>query len=101
VQRDWWFWQSDNVQDLWSYHPWNWPISCGTSQQRQNWAPSGCSAQYKRCEGEHFAIAYAVAVVAETLQAVFLVGGFGSSGYMKEVIQKSNPGMLVIQPKEA
>jgi hypothetical protein len=42
-----------------------------------------------------------VAAVAKALQAVFLVGGFGSSGYMKEVIQKSNPGILVIQPKEA
>jgi hypothetical protein len=42
-----------------------------------------------------------VAAVAKALQAVFLVGGFGSSGYMKEPIQKSNPGILVIQLKEA
>jgi hypothetical protein len=36
-----------------------------------------------------------------TVKAIFLVGGFGSSAYLKEVIEKSNPGILVIQPKDA
>ncbi|KAH6662561.1 hypothetical protein B0J14DRAFT_707549 [Halenospora varia] len=35
------------------------------------------------------------------IKAIFLVGGFGSSAYLKDVIEKSNPGVLVIQPKEA
>ena len=34
-------------------------------------------------------------------RAVFLVGGFGSSVYLKSTIEKSNPGVLVMQPKEA
>jgi len=35
------------------------------------------------------------------VKAIFLVGGFGSSAYLKEVVEKSNPGILVIQPKDA
>ncbi|KEZ45057.1 hypothetical protein SAPIO_CDS2479 [Scedosporium apiospermum] len=35
------------------------------------------------------------------VKAIFLVGGFGSSAYLKQVIEKSNPGILVIQPREA
>lgn len=34
-------------------------------------------------------------------RAVFLVGGFGSSAYLKTTIERSNPGVLVMQPKEA
>lgn len=34
-------------------------------------------------------------------RAVFLVGGFGSSAYLKSTIERSNPGVLVMQPKEA
>jgi len=29
------------------------------------------------------------------------VGGFGANAYLKTIIEKSNPGILVIQPKEA
>ncbi|KEZ46799.1 hypothetical protein SAPIO_CDS0097 [Scedosporium apiospermum] len=36
-----------------------------------------------------------------SVKAIFLVGGFGSSAYLKDVIEKSNPGVLVVQPKEA
>ncbi|SPO06373.1 uncharacterized protein DNG_09062 [Cephalotrichum gorgonifer] len=33
--------------------------------------------------------------------AIFLVGGFGSSVYLKSILEKSNPGVRVIQPREA
>ncbi|KAI0539552.1 Hsp70 family protein-like protein [Xylaria digitata] len=35
------------------------------------------------------------------VKAIFLVGGFGASAYLKESIQASNPKIMVIQPKEA
>ncbi|EXJ69341.1 uncharacterized protein A1O5_07377 [Cladophialophora psammophila CBS 110553] len=35
------------------------------------------------------------------VKAIFLVGGFGSSDYLAKAIQNSNPGVTVIQPKEA
>ncbi|KAK5636412.1 hypothetical protein RRF57_012125 [Xylaria bambusicola] len=35
------------------------------------------------------------------LQAIFLVGGFGASTYLKECIQTANPNIMVVQPKEA
>ncbi|EMR64084.1 putative heat shock 70 kda protein 12a protein [Eutypa lata UCREL1] len=35
------------------------------------------------------------------VKAIFLVGGFGASEFLKERIQASNPGIMVIQPKEA
>ncbi|KAJ3577211.1 hypothetical protein NPX13_g3354 [Xylaria arbuscula] len=35
------------------------------------------------------------------LKAVFLVGGFGASAYLKERIQTANPDIMVVQPKEA
>jgi hypothetical protein len=34
-------------------------------------------------------------------QAIFLVGGFGSSSYLKEALQQANPGIKVIQPHDA
>ncbi|KAK1831182.1 hypothetical protein QBC39DRAFT_372068 [Podospora conica] len=37
----------------------------------------------------------------QVIKAIFLVGGFGSSAYLKSAIEKANPGVLVIQPKEA
>ncbi|KIX03793.1 uncharacterized protein Z518_07346 [Rhinocladiella mackenziei CBS 650.93] len=37
----------------------------------------------------------------EGVNAIFLVGGMGSSRYLKEVIQHSNPGIRVIQPEDA
>ena len=36
-----------------------------------------------------------------SVRAVFLVGGFGSSAYLKDTIEKTNPDILVMQPKEA
>ncbi|KIY01242.1 uncharacterized protein Z520_02794 [Fonsecaea multimorphosa CBS 102226] len=35
------------------------------------------------------------------LKAIFLICGFGASGYLKEIIKKSNPNIMVIQPREA
>ncbi|TGJ87961.1 hypothetical protein E0Z10_g854 [Xylaria hypoxylon] len=35
------------------------------------------------------------------VKAIFLVGGFGASAYLKESIQASNPKIMVVQPKEA
>ena len=34
-------------------------------------------------------------------QAIILVGGFGGNAYLKEVLEKANPGIRVIQPKDA
>ena len=34
-------------------------------------------------------------------QAIFLVGGFGSSSYLKDRLQKSHPDVKVIQPYDA
>ena len=35
------------------------------------------------------------------VQAVFLVGGFGSSGYLREAISAAHPEIQVIQPDDA
>jgi hypothetical protein len=34
-------------------------------------------------------------------QAIFLVGGFGSSQYLKMRLEKANPDIQVIQPTDA
>ncbi|KAI0125684.1 hypothetical protein BJ170DRAFT_684939 [Xylariales sp. AK1849] len=36
-----------------------------------------------------------------SVKAIFLVGGFGASAYLKERIIKSHPDIMIIQPKEA
>ena len=35
------------------------------------------------------------------LQAIFLVGGFGSSAYLREAIATAHPDIQVIQPDDA
>ncbi|OAL28843.1 hypothetical protein AYO20_09323 [Fonsecaea nubica] len=35
------------------------------------------------------------------VKAIFLIGGFGASAYLKEAVRDSNPGITVIQPKDA
>jgi hypothetical protein len=35
------------------------------------------------------------------IQAIFLVGGFGSSQYLKMRLEKANPEIQVIQPTDA
>ncbi|KAI0965133.1 Hsp70 family protein-like protein [Xylaria arbuscula] len=49
--------------------------------------------QIKRLESKH--------KNGSDVKAVFLVGGFGASAYLKECIQAANPDIMVVQPKEA
>ncbi|KAL8642198.1 MAG: hypothetical protein Q9226_008534, partial [Calogaya cf. arnoldii] len=38
---------------------------------------------------------------AKEIKAIFLVGGFGSSEYLKQCLQTAHPGIQVIQPNDA
>lgn len=38
---------------------------------------------------------------ADYIKAIFLVGGFGSSIYLRECLQKQHPDIQVIQPPDA
>lgn len=35
------------------------------------------------------------------LQAIFLVGGFGSNTYLKAQLEENHPGIQVIQPQNS
>ena len=40
-------------------------------------------------------------LISGVFQAIFLVGGFGSSEYLKQCLAKKNPNIQVIQPVDA
>ncbi|OAA63621.1 Heat shock protein Hsp70 [Niveomyces insectorum RCEF 264] len=57
--------------------------------------------QVRRAKAEYQAQASDASSSDEnTRTAIFLVGGFGGSHYLKSVIEKSHPGVMVIQPKD-
>lgn len=43
----------------------------------------------------------AMRLKADWIKAIFLVGGFGSSIYLRECLQKQHPDIQIIQPPDA
>lgn len=43
----------------------------------------------------------AMRLKADRVEAIFLVGGFGSSIYLRECLQKQHPDIQIIQPPDA
>lgn len=66
--------------------------------------------QVRRMEGNHpkgkevrvlSPILHESRLFSNEMKAIFLVGGFGSSQYLKQCLQKAQPKIQIIQPPDA